>query len=341
MSAPGHKTIKIIGSPRLSEDADIFQGRLPADLTFERTGDDCSTTGANARRDRIIEETDHFIRKPDSDLRRHTPNGSTLHPIPVCIDDGPIGSTVDYEIGEMTDITPGTVELHDARRDIRRTVKLEAFSISRCTLVRNGSDRPMSSMTWLEAVDLCNRLSSAHGLQSAYTINDRWVRWNVRADGFRLPTEAEWEYACRAGTAGPHYGDLREIAWTSLDGIDGPQPVRRKQPNAFGLYDTLGNVWEWCWDYLDPARYGDYRVFRGGSWADPPWSVRASTRRGSAPDAVVEGTGLRLARGAVGTDGPEGSEAAQGWSATQDRARASISGPLPAGWTPLRELAVR
>lgn|GEM_PF-256751 len=341
MSTPGHKTIKIIGSPRLSEDADIFQGRLPADLTFERTGDDCSTTGANARRDRIIEETDHFIRKPDSDLRRHTPNGSTLHPIPVCIDDGPIGSTVDYEIGEMTDITPGTVELHDARRDIRRTVKLEAFSISRCTLVRNGSDRPMSSMTWLEAVDLCNRLSSAHGLQSAYTINDRWVRWNVRADGFRLPTEAEWEYACRAGTAGPHYGDLREIAWTSLDGIDGPQPVRRKQPNAFGLYDTLGNVWEWCWDYLDPARYGDYRVFRGGSWADPPWSVRASTRRGSAPDAVVEGTGLRLARGAVGTDGPEGSEAAQGWSATQDRARASISGPLPAGWTPLRELAVR
>ena len=341
MSAPGHKTIKIIGSPRLSEDADIFQGRLPADLTFERTGDDCSTTGANARRDRIIEETDHFIRKPDSDLRRHTPNGSTLHPIPVCIDDGPIGSTVDYEIGEMTDITPGTVELHDARRDIRRTVTLETFSISRCALVRNGSDRPMSSMTWLEAVDLCNRLSSAHGLQSAYTINDRWVRWNVRADGFRLPTEAEWEYACRAGTAGPHYGDLREIAWTSLDGIDGPQPVRRKQPNAFGLYDTLGNVWEWCWDYLDPARYGDYRVFRGGSWADPPWSVRASTRRGSAPDAVVEGTGLRLARGAVGTDGPEGSEEAQGWSATQDRARASISGPLPAGWTPLRELAVR
>lgn len=248
---------------------------------------------------------------------------------------------MNYEIGEMTDITPGTVELHDARRDIRRTVKLEAFSISRCTLVRNGSDRPMSSMTWLEAVDLCNRLSSAHGLQSAYTINDRWVRWNVRADGFRLPTEAEWEYACRAGTAGPHYGDLREIAWTSLDGIDGPQPVRRKQPNAFGLYDTLGNVWEWCWDYLDPARYGDYRVFRGGSWADPPWSVRASTRRGSAPDAVVEDTGLRLARGAVGTDGPEGSEAAQGWSATQDRARASISGPLPAGWTPLRELAVR
>lgn len=248
---------------------------------------------------------------------------------------------MDYQIGEMTHLPPGTVELHDARRGTRRTVTLEAFSISRCALVRNGSDRPTRSMTWLEAVILCNRLSSAHGLQSAYTINGHRVRWDVRADGFRLPTEAEWEYACRAGTTGPHYGDLREIAWTSLDGIDGPQPVRRKQPNALGLYDTLGNVWEWCWDYLDPARYGDYRVFRGGSWADPPWSVRASTRRGSAPDAVIEGTGLRLARGAVGTGGPEGSEEAQGWSVDQDRARASISGPLPAGWTPLRELVVR
>nr|WP_261798974.1 formylglycine-generating enzyme family protein [Actinomyces ruminicola] len=60
-------------------------------------------------------------------------------------------------------------------------------------------------------------------------------------------------------------------------------------------------MWEWCWDYLDPGRYGDYWVFRGGSWADPPWSVRASVRRGSAPDAVVDGTGLRLAQGPVGT----------------------------------------
>lgn len=86
----------------------------------------------------------------------------------------------------------------------------------------------------------------------------------------------------------PRYGNLREVAWTSLDEPDGPQPVGRKRPNAFGLHDMLGNVWERCWDYLDPARYGDYRVFRGGSWADPPWSVRASTRRGSAPDAVIE-----------------------------------------------------
>lgn len=244
---------------------------------------------------------------------------------------------MDYRIGEMALLAPGTVDLHDARRGTRRTVTLEAFSISRSALVPDGCDRPASGMAWFEAVDLCNRLSAAHGLRPAYAVDDRRVHWNVRADGFRLPTEAEWEYACRAGTSSPRYGNLQEIAWTSLDEPDGPQPVGRKRPNAFGLHDMLGNVWEWCWDYLDPARYSDYRVFRGGSWADPPWSVRASTRRGSAPDAVVDGVGLRLARGAVGTGD---ATAAQGWSADQDRARAGMSGPLPMGWTPLRDLVV-
>lgn len=243
-----------------------------------------------------------------------------------------------YTIGEMRRLPQEAVELHDARRGTRRTVTLESFAISCSALVSDGVDRPVNSVTWLEAIRLCNRLSAAHGLRPAYAINDQQVHWNVRANEFRLPTEAEWEYACRAGTIGAHYGDLRKIAWTSLDNVDEPQPVRQKQPNAFGMYDMLGNVWEWCWDYLDPGRYGDYRVFRGGSWADPPWSVRASARRGSAPDAVVDGTGLRLAQGPVGTSG---ADEAQGWSADQDRARASISGPLPAGWTPLRALAAR
>mgnify|MGYP002757651132 FL=1 len=96
----------------------------------------------------------------------------------------------------------------------------------------------------------------------------------------------------------------------------------------------LGNVWEWCWDYADPARYGDYRTLRGGGWADEPWSVRASVRRGSAPDAVLEDVGLRVARGPVGTEG-----SAQGWSHEDDVDRASIRGPFPMGWTPLKEIA--
>ena len=148
-----------------------------------------------------------------------------------------------------------------------------------------------------------------------------------------MPTEAEWEYACRAGTTSPTYGPLEDIAWTSLDHLEGPQPVGMKKANPHGLHDMLGNIWEWCWVYADPARYGDYRSLRGGGWADEPWSVRASVRRGSAPDAVLEDVGLRLARGLVGSPGQ-----AQGWSHEADRQRAAICGPLPVGWTPLREI---
>src|SRR5690606_37521502 len=99
----------------------------------------------------------------------------------------------------------------------------------------------------------------------------------------------------------------------------------------FGLHDTLGNAWEWCCDLLDPARYGDYRVFRGGGFADKPWSVRASTRRGGAPGMSHPDVGLRLARGAFATP-----NAAQGWSAEADRERSAATGMLPSGWTPLR-----
>ena len=101
--------------------------------------------------------------------------------------------------------------------------------------------------------------------------------------------------------------------------------------NLNGLFDTLGNVWEWCWDLLDPARYDAYRVFRGGGYADDAWSVRASTRRGGAPRMHQEDVGFRVARG-----GFDGLDAAQGWSAAADRERVEVEGPLPPGWTPKR-----
>ncbi|WP_414693704.1 formylglycine-generating enzyme family protein [Plantibacter sp.] len=235
----------------------------------------------------------------------------------------------------MMPLPAGTVRLHDARRGTVRDVRLAEFSMSTSARVPAWSDRPAPNITWFGAVKYCNLLSEDAGLDPAYSIDGRQVDWDVTADGYRLPTEAEWEYACRAGTTGAHYGDLRDIAWTALDDVDSAQPPKVKQPNGFGLYDTLGNVWEWCWDYLDTARYGDYRVLRGGSWSDPPWSVRASVRRGSAPDALIDGTGLRIARGAL--NGGE-SDAAQGWSASRDRERAAVKGPLPVGWTPHREL---
>ena len=184
-------------------------------------------------------------------------------------------------------------------------------------------------MSWQRAIRFCNAASEWEGLDSAYTFDGEDVTWHVDSDGYRLPTEAEWEFACRAGSTGPHYGPLAEVAWTAADGVTAPQPIGGKMPNLNGMFDTLGNVWEWCWDFLDPARYDQYRVFRGGGFADDAWSVRASVRRGGAPRMHHEDVGFRVARGGFDSD-----EAAQGWSAEVDRDRAAFDGPRPSGWTP-------
>ncbi|WP_396129961.1 formylglycine-generating enzyme family protein [Agromyces aerolatus] len=242
----------------------------------------------------------------------------------------------------MTTIAAGSVTLHDARRKERRVVELAPFEIGvfavtqeqLAELLGEGaghSRRPATAVSWLRAVRFCNAASEWEGLEPAYAYDGEEVSWHLDADGYRLPTEAEWEFACRAGSTGPHYGPLAEIAWTSADGVTGPQAVGLKLPNLNGVFDMIGNVWEWCWDYLDPARYDSYRVFRGGGFADDAWSARASTRRGGAPRMHHEDVGFRVARGAFDTIGQ-----AQGWSAEADAERAAFAGPLQFGWTPRR-----
>ncbi|RDV46042.1 formylglycine-generating enzyme family protein [Leifsonia sp. ku-ls] len=241
---------------------------------------------------------------------------------------------------EMRRLPEGRVQLHDARRKRRWTVELEAFEIGVFAVTEeqvagligepsSHPRRPATGISWLRAVRVCNAASEWEGLDPAYTFDGEDVTWHVDADGYRLPTEAEWEYACRAGSTGPHYGPLPEVAWTSADGLRAPQDVGLRLPNLNGLFDTLGNVWEWCWDLLDPARYDDYRVFRGGGFADDAWSVRASVRRGGPPRAQHEDVGFRFARG-----GFDAESAAQGWSAVADAERGGLGGPLPSGWTP-------
>jgi formylglycine-generating enzyme required for sulfatase activity len=243
---------------------------------------------------------------------------------------------------EMAQIAAGSVTLHDARRKVRWNVDLVPFEIGVFPVTEEqladvlGHEvrhprRPAVGVSWLRAVHLCNAVSDWEGLDPAYTFEGEDVTWHVDADGFRLPTEAEWEYACRAGSTGPHYGPLAEVAWTAADGVTAPQDVGGKLPNLNGLFDTLGNVWEWCWDHLDTARYDAYRVFRGGGYADDAWSVRASTRRGGAPRMHHDDVGVRLARGGFDTDA-----AAQGWSAAADAERAAGGGAAPMGWTPKR-----
>ncbi|RNL85369.1 formylglycine-generating enzyme family protein [Halostreptopolyspora alba] len=159
---------------------------------------------------------------------------------------------------------------------------------------------PVTEVSWLDAVRFCNRISLRAGLSPCYTLGedpdglDVTCDWS--ADGYRLPSEAEWEHACRAGTAGTRYGELDEIAWYRANSEGGERDVATRAPNAWGLHDTLGNVWEWCWDVYDPHVYGPYRVFRGGGWNDHPRGCRASARRKSHPTLRIDDLGFRLAR---------------------------------------------
>lgn len=238
-------------------------------------------------------------------------------------------------------VSGGDVSIRDARRNVEHVITLEPFEIGTVPVsardfgTQNAHERmPATAVTWLDAIAWCNAISEVAGLAPAYHQENSLFWWDPATDGYRLPTVAEWEYACRAGTDGPTYGPLADIAWTAGDSVDGPQPLGGKRANHFGLFDMLGNVWEWCWDYADPARYSDYRTLKGGGWADEAWSCRVGVRRASAPDARLEDVGFRVARGpAMGNDGWF-----QGWSLEEDRHRADIRGALPMGWTPLREL---
>ncbi len=123
----------------------------------------------------------------------------------------------------------------------------------------NQPDQPVVGVSWYEAAIFCNALSATEGLERCYLLDgDRdtlTVAWKREADGYRLPTEAEWEYACRAGTTtrwwfGSNADHLADHAWYDKNSDGAPKPVAGKAPNAWGLYDMHGNVWEWCWDWF-------------------------------------------------------------------------------------------
>ncbi|MFB9929359.1 formylglycine-generating enzyme family protein [Amycolatopsis halotolerans] len=199
----------------------------------------------------------------------------------------------------MVSIPAGTVTLTDRRTEHSWTVDVPAFELGAMPVTeeqyRGGGELPAVEVSWLDAVRFCNTLSERDGYSPAYLIGDE-VEWDRSASGYRLPTEAEWEHACRAGTDGPRYGDLDEIAWYEGNSGGRLHSPGEKLPNAWGAYDLLGNTWDWCWDLYDPAVYGEYRVLKGGGWADEHWSVRVSVRRRSHPTFRVDDVGFRVAR---------------------------------------------
>lgn len=158
-----------------------------------------------------------------------------------------------------------------------------------------GPDRPVENVSWFDAVAYCERLTDRE--VKAGRIPRRYV--------YRLPTEAEWEFACRAGTTGARYGELDAIAWWQGNSSDQTHPVKGKQPNSFGLHDMLGNVDEWCWDWLggytnegitDPVGplAGERRVIRGGSYLGDARDLRSTVRGASPPDVPFDDTGFRV-----------------------------------------------
>ncbi|GII23762.1 formylglycine-generating enzyme family protein [Planosporangium mesophilum] len=210
----------------------------------------------------------------------------------------------------MVALPAGEVTLSDRRTQRRWTVelapyRLAAFPVTQAQYAEVTGERPSAArgdrlpvegVSWRGAVRFCNTLSRRDGLTRAYRLDGEHVEWDVSADGYRLPTEAEWEHACRAGTTGPRYGPLDEIAWYRGNSQERVHEVGGKRPNAWGLYDMLGNVWDWCWDVYDAEVYGTYRVLRGGGWFDEHWSCRASVRRRSHPTFRVDDVGFRVAR---------------------------------------------
>jgi formylglycine-generating enzyme len=178
------------------------------------------------------------------------------------------------------------------------TRELYAEIIGRCP-VGDGDDLlPVTDVTWWDTVLFCNALSARDGLAPVYGVVGEAVTWDRDADGYRLPSEAEWEYACRAGTSGPRYGPLDEVAWYRDNSGERLREAGRKTPNAWGFHDMLGNAWDWCWDVYDATVYGGYRVLRGGGWFDEHWSCRASVRRRSHPSLTLDDVGFRVARNA-------------------------------------------
>ncbi|MDR2661558.1 MAG: SUMF1/EgtB/PvdO family nonheme iron enzyme [Treponema sp.] len=176
-----------------------------------------------------------------------------------------------------------------------------------------GDTLPVEQVSWLEAVEYCNKRSIKEGLTPAYRGSGNTITCDFNASGYRLPTEAEWEYAAKGGnkdymiyeySGGNSPGS---VAWYADNSGGQTHPAGTKQPNSLGLYDMSGNVWEWCWDWYgsyssgsqtDPrgASSGADRVGRGGSWLSGAADVRSAYRSYGPPSYRYHYLGFRLVR---------------------------------------------
>ena len=218
--------------------------------------------------------------------------------------------TVDFSgVSFMISTTEVTQELYEAVTGVNPSKK-------------KSPQNPVERVSWLEAIEFCNLLSQKEDLQPVYRIESSTVYWDGDANGYRLPTEAEWEYAAKSNQMTLYSGSVKsqEVAWTKEVAKRKHHPVGQKKPNAFGLYDMSGNVYEWVWDWhqcttlaFDGSRLcdGDFpqeeglptgwkegveKVFRGGSFKEKKTSSRVSNRGFYLQTSKLSNVGFRLAR---------------------------------------------
>jgi formylglycine-generating enzyme required for sulfatase activity len=220
---------------------------------------------------------------------------------------------IDFLNAQLVTIPNGEITLRDDRLKHIWTVEIKSFLLSKYAVTQelyhqvmqtspstfSGSTLPVETISWRDAISFCNQLSSISSLNPCYIFNvdtDDY-QFDHLANGYRLPTEAEWEYACKAGTQGIRYAELDQIAWYKSNASGTTHPVGLKASNDFGLYDMLGNVWEWCSDIYDETVYGSYRIIRGGGWCDEERGCMATNRRRSHPKSFkIDDLGFRIAK---------------------------------------------
>jgi len=201
---------------------------------------------------------------------------------------------------EQVDAPPHEVAIRAFQMDSHLVTQEEFQKVMGSNPSRwKGEKNPVEQVRWSDAVKFCNKRSELEKLQPCYDLKD-W-KCNFEATGYRLPTEAEWEYACRAGSAAAYFfGDsplkLGDYAWFEKNSGGRPRPVGEKQCNPWGLYDMIGNVWQWCNDFYKVDYYaeaprenpqgpatGETKVVRGGAWRFSAESCRSGYRYNENP----------------------------------------------------------
>jgi formylglycine-generating enzyme required for sulfatase activity len=230
------------------------------------------------------------------------------------------GDEVQHSVILTRDLFVGVTEV--TQSEWIRFMEYNPSQFSNC-----GGLCPVERVSWFEAVEFANARSRAEDLQECYALSN--CRGSLSAgdyrcrtvqvtgavcEGYRLPTEAEWEYVARAGSTDARYGSLNAIAWYDPSSGGRTHPVGGLAANAWGLHDVMGNVWEWTDDWFAPygaatinpegPERGFSKVYRGGSWDYGHRVIRSAYRGIDEPHVRAPDVGVRLVRTVLVSAGP-------------------------------------